>query len=193
MSQWEEELHDRIADQLRVLRGGASAQQLADRTAELGHPISRSQIANYESRRKKGMDVAELIVLCRALLTSPVALIYPGPYDREERVDPNTKLTQFEAAQWFSGEATVRDERRMHPSWGGDADGKAEQLATQHWWNNTMELRLWRELAHAQAMRMALFIEEDRDREQVAFYDRQIKRLREEIDQLNAGRGATDA
>ncbi|EPZ21549.1 helix-turn-helix domain-containing protein [Mycobacteroides abscessus] len=193
MSEWEKGLHARIADRIKKLRGDFSAQQLADRTAELGYPISRSQIANYESQRKKGLDIAELIVLCRALLISPATLIYPGPYDEDEQVDPSTKLSRFEAVQWFSGEATVRDERRMHPSWGRDAAGKAEQLATQSWWHKTMELRLWRELDHAQKMRMNLFIDEDRDREQVAFYDRQIKRLREQIDQVRAESEAADA
>lgn len=193
MSEWEKGLHARIADRIKKLRGDFSAQQLADRTAELGYPISRSQIANYESQRKKGLDIAELIVLCRALLISPATLIYPGPYDEDEQVDPSTKLSRFEAVQWFSGEATVRDERRMHPSWGRDAVGKAEQLATQSWWHKTMELRLWRELDHAQKMRMNLFIDEDRDREQVAFYDRQIKRLREQIDQVRAESEAADA
>ncbi|MDM1896160.1 helix-turn-helix transcriptional regulator [Mycobacteroides abscessus] len=186
MSQWEEQLHARIAARIKKLRGDASAQQLADMTAELGYPVSRSQIANYESRRKKGLDIAELIVLCRALLTSPATLIYPGPYDENEQVDPSATLSRFEAVQWFSGESTVRDEQRMHPSWGGDEAGKSEQRATQHWWHNTMELRLWRELDHAQKMRMNLFIDEDQDRAQVAFYDRQIKRLREQIDQIRA-------
>ncbi|EIV26837.1 hypothetical protein MA3A0930S_1332 [Mycobacteroides abscessus 3A-0930-S] len=40
---------------------------------------------------------------------------------------------------------------------------------------------------------MNLFIDEDRDREQVAFYDRQIKRLREQIDQVRAESEAADA
>lgn len=33
---------------------------------------------------------------------------------------------------------------------------------------------------------MNLFVDEDQDRGQVAFYDRQIKRLREQIDQIRA-------
>ena len=57
-------LHARIAQAIRTNRHGRlSAQQLADETERLGYGISRSQIANYESGRKKSLDVAELLVI----------------------------------------------------------------------------------------------------------------------------------
>ena len=51
---WGGALHARIARAIRTARQGRlSAQQLADETERLGYGISRSQIANYESGRKK--------------------------------------------------------------------------------------------------------------------------------------------
>ena len=44
-----------------------SAQQLADRTAELGAPIPRSVLANLESGRRETVSVAEILVLAAAL------------------------------------------------------------------------------------------------------------------------------
>jgi hypothetical protein len=81
-----------------------SAQDLADETVRLGYPISRSQIANYESGRKHGLDVADLLVLAEALNTAPVALVFPGPYDENVRTYPESReLPQLWWAQWFSG------------------------------------------------------------------------------------------
>lgn len=103
MTTWESALHARIAGAVKRLRGTRSAQWLADRTAQLGYPISRSAIANYESGRKKGLDVAELVVLAAALDTPPAALVYPPPYGSPTEVIPGVHVSSFLAAEWFSG------------------------------------------------------------------------------------------
>jgi transcriptional regulator with XRE-family HTH domain len=100
------ELHQRIAQAIRTTRKtkGMSAQDLADQTARLGYPISRQQIANYESGRKHGLDVADLLVLAEALTTAPVCLVFPGPYQENVRICPESQeLPQLWWAQWFSG------------------------------------------------------------------------------------------
>jgi transcriptional regulator with XRE-family HTH domain len=56
-----------MAAAIKSARASRSAQWLADETERLGYPISRAAIANYESGRKKGLDVAELLVLAAAL------------------------------------------------------------------------------------------------------------------------------
>ena len=78
-------LHARIAQAIRTARQGRlSAQQLADETERLGYGISRSQIANYESGRKKSLDVADLFVIAAALGVPPASFtggpghIWPG-------------------------------------------------------------------------------------------------------------------
>ena len=103
--EWAEALHKRVAGAIKTAREtkGVSAQQLADETERLGYPISRSQIANYESGRKRSLDIAELIVLSVALSTSPVALVHSGPYDAQVEFVPDEEVPEIFAAQWFSG------------------------------------------------------------------------------------------
>ena len=76
--EWTEGLHQRIAEAIKDARQGRlTGQQLADDTEQLGYPITRSQIANYESGRKQSLDVAELLLLAAALGVPPVALLFP--------------------------------------------------------------------------------------------------------------------
>lgn len=101
---WAEDLHTRVAVAIKRARGGRSAQWLADETERLGYPISRAAIANYESGRKKGLELAELVVLAAALRVPPVALIYPDLPQGVIEVLPGEPVTSWEAATWFSGE-----------------------------------------------------------------------------------------
>ncbi|MFC9761380.1 helix-turn-helix domain-containing protein [Rhodococcus jostii] len=110
---WAEETITRIARAIREARGERSAQWLADRTAELGHPISRVAISNLEVGRKSGLDIADLIILARALEVSPVQLIYPGLMDEPVEVVPQQSISSADALFWFTGEGApnpgVRD------------------------------------------------------------------------------------
>lgn len=167
MSDWGADIHVRIATAIKKARGKRSAQWLADRTAELGYPLTRSQIANYESGRKKRLDVAELLVLCAALGTSPVTLVFPGPYDEPSEVLPGQSPKAFYGAQWWSGEALI-----------GVPSGDTE--TTETWLRSTSDLRRWRELATAVRIRAALLAQSD-DYSRVVHYDEQIARLSEEL------------
>lgn len=129
MTQWSEETHRRIAAAIKKARGKRSAQWLADRTAELNYPITRAQIANYESGRKQSLDIAELVVLAAALNTSPVSLVFPGPYDEEVELFPGESHTQFMAAQWFSA----------------IPEGPYDEL--RRWADSVTELNAWRRLS----------------------------------------------
>src|ERR1700757_3524960 len=96
-------------------RGNRSAQWLADETERLGYPISRAAIANYESGRKKGLDVAELLVLAAALRIPPLTLLFPQLPDGPVEVLPGVQTTSWDAAAWFSGEASSPDPN--HDRW----------------------------------------------------------------------------
>ncbi len=102
---WVDDLHRRIAAAIKHARGARSAQWLADETERLGFPISRAAIANYESGRKKGLDVAELLTLAAAMQIPPLALIFPDLPDGPVELLPNVTTTSWDAAAWFSGEA----------------------------------------------------------------------------------------
>lgn len=97
-------MHARIARAIKGARGERSAQWLADRTVDLGFPITRAQIANYESGRKKGLDIAELVVIAAALDVPPVALLYPDLPDGEVERLPGDLGSSAAAVWWFTGE-----------------------------------------------------------------------------------------
>lgn len=80
-----------------------SAQQLADRTAELGYPLTRSTIASLESGRRGTVTLADLLVLAMALDVPPVALVFP--VGRVASVEPLPGVTDdpLAAAEWWSG------------------------------------------------------------------------------------------
>jgi transcriptional regulator with XRE-family HTH domain len=107
--EWTEDLHRRIAAAIRSARGNRSAQWLAEETKRLGYPISRAAIANYESGRKKGLDIAELLVLAGALRLPPLTLLFPELPDGAVELLPGIRTTSWNAATWFSGEASSPD------------------------------------------------------------------------------------
>ncbi len=71
---------------------------LADATGRL---ITRDTIANLESGRKRVLDIAELIILAKALDVPPVSLLYP----RTDRVEqsPGVVTSGLDATLWFAG------------------------------------------------------------------------------------------
>lgn len=177
MAQWESGLHVRVAKAIKALRGNRSAQWLADRTAELGYPITRAQIANYESGRKKGLDIAELIVIAAALETSPVCLVFPGPYQNQVEVLPGRDSSEFVAAQWFSALLWHQDITATSGDWGR----ATEQLNT---WRGYEELKL-RRLKELLGQRTAEYKDggrdRDRDREVIEEYDKRIADLEQKL------------
>ena len=102
---WGEGLHRRLAKAIKSARlaAGVSAQQLADETERLGYSISRSQIANYESGRKRGLDIAELLVVAAALNIPPGLLLFPDFPDGKVEVLPGNEADNVAALKWLSG------------------------------------------------------------------------------------------
>jgi transcriptional regulator with XRE-family HTH domain len=107
---WVEGLHRRIAAAIKSARANRPAQWLADETERLGYPISRAAIANYESGRKKSLDIAELLVLAAALRLPPVTLLFPQLPDGPVEVLPSIDTTSWDATAWFSGEESSPDD-----------------------------------------------------------------------------------
>lgn len=105
MEEWAARITKAVIAEVRRARKelGMTAQDLADACEELGHPIPRNVIANWESGRRLTLTVPELIVLARAVDTPPAALVFPlggssVEYLPSERSDPWT------AFSWFVGE-----------------------------------------------------------------------------------------
>lgn len=109
---WAEEQAHRVALEIRRLRGKRSAQWLADRTRELGSPVTRAVISDLEIGRRRYVTTAEVVVLARALDTAPIALLYPYPYYGDEATiqvlptpdgEQPREVPKIDAVQWFSG------------------------------------------------------------------------------------------
>jgi transcriptional regulator with XRE-family HTH domain len=106
---WSTALHDRMRATFRDARdaAGMSAQDVADETARLGYPISRSAIARYEGGTKLGLDVSELLVLAAALKIPPVTLVFNGHPDEPVGVLPGKASPTVEAIGWFCGDTSL--------------------------------------------------------------------------------------
>jgi transcriptional regulator with XRE-family HTH domain len=101
---WPDEVTARMAAEIKRLRGERSGQWLSDRTAELGHRVSRSTISEIETGRRKSITITDLIILAVALHVPPIRLLYPDLPDGMTEFVPGKEVTSIEAVQWFSGE-----------------------------------------------------------------------------------------
>jgi transcriptional regulator with XRE-family HTH domain len=95
-----------MADEIRRHREarGLSAQQLADRCAELGLEISRSTLADLENDRRVTLSVAELLVFGRALQVPALLLLFPLGQAEEVESLPGVQEDTWTAAKRFIGE-----------------------------------------------------------------------------------------
>ncbi len=104
--EWARATTQRVGAEIRRLRGKArGAQWLSDRTAELGHRVGRSRISDLERGDRGGvLDVAELVVLARALDVAPLELVFPLGREAMTEVLPGTPVPTWLAAKWFTNE-----------------------------------------------------------------------------------------
>ncbi|WP_432982138.1 helix-turn-helix domain-containing protein [Dactylosporangium sp. CA-233914] len=116
---WGHHVTTTIADQIKFWRTdrGLSAQQLSDRSAELGYRVPRNIIANIESGRRSAVMVHELLILAMALNIPPILLVYP--LGRQERVEvvPGYEAPTWSAFRWFAA-----SKRPTGPLLGGSVD-----------------------------------------------------------------------
>lgn len=178
---------------------GLTAQQLAERCRELGAPIHRTTITKIENGRPR-FDLGELILLAAALSTSPVVLVYPGPYDTETNVLPRQLAMEFDAAQWFSGRGYYR------PIDADEPDVEENQAAEREWSAGVSSLTSARSLAYAAQEKAAqtrtreIVAREREENEKVAKVLKDLERqaevaskLLDEIDRRTRGSGQPDA
>lgn len=89
-----------------------TAAELSRRTADLGYPISRGAIAKIESEVRSGkIDVAEVLVLARALDVPPALLLFPAfATDGPEELLPGYFARGEDAVRWMAGEISYPQE-----------------------------------------------------------------------------------
>ncbi|MFH9687201.1 helix-turn-helix domain-containing protein [Streptomyces sp. NPDC017413] len=108
--EWVDRIQANVAGEVRRRRKemGWSAQELADRCEELGHPIPRNVIANMESGRRAGLPLVDVIVLAAALETYPACLIFPVGYvDQTQELPFQGLVPTWDALRRFTGEEEV--------------------------------------------------------------------------------------
>jgi transcriptional regulator with XRE-family HTH domain len=84
-----------------------SASQLADRTAELGMPVSRSVLADLEAGKRDAVAVAEVLVLAASLGVAPTELICPVGFDEQIELLPGQMMEPLQASRWVDGELAL--------------------------------------------------------------------------------------
>ncbi len=104
---WELGLAGRVgtAVQARRKQLKLTAQQLAERTKNLGYPISRVAISKIEGNMRAGKcDIAELVVLAEALNLPPLRLLFPGEPDQNIEELPGRRASTLDAIIRFVGD-----------------------------------------------------------------------------------------
>ncbi|WP_329230256.1 helix-turn-helix transcriptional regulator [Streptomyces sp. NBC_01460] len=107
--EWVDQVMSTVAGEVRRRRRelGWSAQDLADRCAEIGHSIPRNVIANMESGRRSNLPLVDVMVLAEALNTPPICLLYPVGYVEDvQRLPLQHPITALDALRRFTGEET---------------------------------------------------------------------------------------
>jgi hypothetical protein len=106
---WAQAMTNRIAAQIRELRGKRSVQWLEGRTIELGSRVSRSTISELETGQRKTITLADVIVLAAALEVPVIDLIYPGTWNTAVNLLPGVRVSKAEAAEKFGGSRQLND------------------------------------------------------------------------------------
>lgn len=111
---WQESASERIGSAVKVFRKarGMTAVELAERTKQLGFPVTRVAITKIENNSRAGkFDISELLVIAAALGLPPLLLLYPDyPHGFVEVLplpSDDGRAGQFAAARWFSGEQSL--------------------------------------------------------------------------------------
>lgn len=105
--EWELGLSQRFGEAVARRRRamGFSAIQLWERTVELGYPVTRIAISKIENNARAGkIDVAELLVLARALEIPPALLLHPAYPDGEVEFLPGWTTDSERVVRWIAGE-----------------------------------------------------------------------------------------
>lgn len=134
-----ERIGRRVADYRKSSGTGGrpiTAQALADRCAELGHPLDRSVIAKLEKGLRQTVTVADLLVLAAALEVPPIALVFAPAQEEETEMLPGHTVATWQGIEWFTGEAPMGPD--SFSEWRRDPAG-----LTSYRWHQEY-LRRWR-------------------------------------------------
>lgn len=95
----------------RERRNGLSAQQLADRIAQLGGKLGRVAISEIENGRR-GVSLDEALLLAAALNVPPPVLFFPLTSGEHVAVTPSSVIHPDLAIRWLVGEDPLASTER---------------------------------------------------------------------------------
>ncbi|MDK8799551.1 hypothetical protein [Corynebacterium coyleae] len=100
MSDWANGLVEVFAESMRKRRTelALSAQKLEDRTASIGHKVTKAVISDLETGRRKRLYLPDALVIAEALNTSLATLLYPGMPDGAVEQVPGRVMPSWDAA-----------------------------------------------------------------------------------------------
>lgn len=93
----------KIGEEVQRLRGDRSQLWLEQRTASLGHRVSRGGLSQLESGNRRSISVAEWLVLAAALEVPPLLLLWPKYPDGRVNMLPEFRVDTFDAHKWVAG------------------------------------------------------------------------------------------
>lgn len=186
MSDWGEDTVQRAAAEIRRRRTqlGLSAQALSDRTAELGHTVSRTTISDLElGRRGERLLVPDIIVLAAALGTSPGSLLYPDFPHGPVEVLPGITGTSVSSAIWLGTGQGVYSPGPDTPWAWRSITGDSDAVVIGHLLEKILsDVEMYLRLSNSEAARedseaqQAFLATYERHRERALHY---VKKLRE--------------
>lgn len=174
---WKAETAARIGRAVKSARHGRfTAEQLAKRCGELGHPIHRTTITKIEGGRGS-FEVADLLILAAALEVPPILLLYPDIPDGPVDVIPGFPIPSDHAVDWFTGDGGSI----FVSHW---IDGVIEPLPVDHSARELLDaVRTMRRVERARNDLITQPLTDD-DRPLLDVYEAQIAQLRQRISQL---------
>ncbi|MFJ1667309.1 helix-turn-helix domain-containing protein [Streptomyces bottropensis] len=114
-----------IAAQIRLRRQqlGLNREQVAERCARVGAPqLTQAALTNIETgrpdksgKRRRDVSVEELLVLARALETSPLLMMFPIGHQEEVEVLPGQSVDTWAGLRWFTGQSRFPTDTVDHP------------------------------------------------------------------------------
>ena len=107
---WGESFILRVCDRIRATRRsqGYSVRQLAERTAELGHAVSRQVLVNLEAGRRGVLSIDDLFVIAHALAVNPLFLMFDQmQMGRPNEVLPGLTVPEWTAIKWARSAPSV--------------------------------------------------------------------------------------
>ena len=109
-AEWADQVAQRVGAGIRKRRAemGLSAAKLAERTAAIGYPISRSTIAKMEANARGGkVEVPELLALAYVLEMPPVVLLWWDAPDAQAHILPRIDMTSGDGFSWTVGDSVL--------------------------------------------------------------------------------------